>query len=92
MRAILERLLGLGFIVEVGWGDQSDKLFERMFWIFPDEEVYESGYAAEKTLKVVDYQRRLEFGGRGTVVRFERNGYCSVKNKFSAAGPTVRLY
>jgi len=92
MRAILEWLFGLGFIVEVGRGDESDELFERVFWVFPDEEVYESGYATEETLKVADYQHRLEFGGRGTVIRFERNGYCSVKYGISAAGSTVRLY
>ena len=92
MRAVLKWLSGLGFIMEVRRGDESDKLFERVFRVFPDEEVYESGYATEETLKVVDYERRPEFSGRGTVIRFERNGYCSVKDKNSAAGSTVRLH
>lgn len=77
MRTILERLLGfLGFIVEMGRGDESDELFEGVFWVLADEEVYESGDATEEALKIVDDQRRPEFGGRGTVIRFERNGYC----------------
>lgn len=77
MSAILERLLGLlGFIVKVGRGDESNELFERVFWVFPNKEVYESGYTTEETLKVVDYQRGPELGGRGTVIRFERNGNC----------------
>jgi len=61
--------------VEVGRGDESDDLFERVFWVFPNEEVYESGYATEKTLKVADYQCRSKFGGRGAVIRFEGYGH-----------------
>lgn len=52
VRAVLEGLLLFGFIVEVGRGDESDDLFERVFGVFPNEEVYEGGYATEKTLKV----------------------------------------
>ena len=69
---VLERL----FVVEVRRGDESDDLFERVFWVFPDEEVYESGYAAEKALKVADDQSRSKFSGRGAVIGFEGNGYC----------------
>ena len=77
VRAVLELLLLLlGLIMEVRRGDESDDLFERMFWVFPNEEVYEGGYATEKALKVADYQRRPEFGGRGAVIGFEWYGYC----------------
>ena len=34
-------------IVEMGRGDESNGLFKRVCWVFPDEEVYESGYATE---------------------------------------------
>ena len=79
VRAILEGilllLLFLGFIVEVRRGDESDDLFERVFGVFTDEEVYESGYAAEQALKVAYDQGRSKFSGRGTVIGFEWNGY-----------------
>ena len=79
VRTVLELLLLLlllGLIMEVRRGDESDDLFERMFWVFPNEEVYEGGYATEKALKVADYQCRPEFGGRGAVIGFEWYGYC----------------
>ena len=44
------------FIVEVRRGDEPDDLFEGVFWVFPDEEVYECGYTAEDALKVADNQ------------------------------------
>ena len=46
VRAVLK---GLWFVlvVEVQRGDEADCLFERMFRVFPNEEVYESGYATE---------------------------------------------
>jgi hypothetical protein len=68
-------LLLFGLIVEVGRGDEPNNLFERVFWVFPDEEVYESGYATEETLKVAYYQGRSKFGGRGAVIGFKWNGY-----------------
>ena len=54
VRAVLEGLLRLGLIMEVRRGDKSDDLFERVFWVFPDEEVYESGYATEQALKIAN--------------------------------------
>jgi len=62
MRAVLEGLFG--FIVEMGRGDESNKLFERVFGIFPDEKVYESRYATEQALKVAYDQGRSKFGWR----------------------------
>ena len=73
MRAVLEGLFG--FIVEMGRGDESNELFERVFGIFPDEKVYESGYATEQALKVAYYQGRSKFGRRGAVVGLEWDGY-----------------
>jgi len=74
--AVLKGLLLLaGLIVEVGRGDESDELFERVFWVFPNEEVYESGYTTEKTLKITYDKSRSEFGGGGTVIGFEGYGY-----------------
>ena len=79
VRAVLEgSLLFLclfGLIVEVGRGDEPNNLFERVFGVFPDEEVYESGYATEKTLKVAYNQGRSKFGGRGAIIGFERYGH-----------------
>lgn len=78
MKAVLERLLAFllfGLIVEMRRGDESNNLFERVFGIFPDEEVYEGGYTTEKTLKVAYDQGRSEFGRRGTVTGFEWRGY-----------------
>ena len=54
VRAVLEGLLRLRLIMEVRRGDKSDDLFERVFWVFPDEEVYESGYATEHALKIAN--------------------------------------
>jgi len=79
VRAVLKGLLLLllvGLIAEVGRGDEPDDLFERVFWVFPNEEVYESGYATEKTLKVAYDKSRSKFGGGGTVIGFEGYGYC----------------
>ena len=45
-------LLLFGLVVEVRRGDETNNLFERVFGVFTDEEVYESGYATEQTLKV----------------------------------------
>ena len=53
--AVLKGLLMFflfGFIVEVRRGNKSDNLFERVFGVFPDEEVYEGRYATEEALKV----------------------------------------
>ena len=62
MRAVLE---GLSlFIVEMGRGDESDELFERVFGILPNEEVYEGGYATEQALKVAYDQGRSKLGWR----------------------------
>lgn len=82
MRVVLGLLFGL--VMEVGRGDESDDLFERVFWVFPDQEVYEGGYATEKTLKVADDQGRSKFSGGGAVIGFERYGYW--KRKVSIAG------
>ena len=73
--AVLEGFLLFGLIVEVRRGDEPENLFERVFWVFPDEEVYESGYATEQTLKVAYDQGRSKFGGRGAVIGFEWYGY-----------------
>lgn len=79
MRAVLEGLLLFlclfGLIAEVRRGDETNKLFERVFRVFPDEEVYESGYATEKALKVAYNQSRSKFGGRGAIIGFERYGH-----------------
>lgn len=73
--AVLEGLLMFGFIVEVRRGDESDDLFERVFGVFSDEEVYEGGYGAEETLEVAYDQSRSKFGGRGAVIGFEWYGH-----------------
>lgn len=66
MRAVLEglSLVLFGFIVEMGRGDESDELFERVFGILPNEEVYEGGYATEQALKVAYDQGRSKLGWR----------------------------
>lgn len=62
-----------------------------MFWVPPEEEVRESGYATEQTLKVAYDQSRSEFCGRGTVVGFERYGYCRQGIEMSVAGWTIEV-
>ena len=62
MRAILEGLFRL--IVEMGRGNESNELFERVFGISPDEKIYESRYATEQALKVTYDQGRSKFGWR----------------------------
>lgn len=58
LRAILEGLLMIlfEFIVEVRRGDKSEDLFERVFGVSPDEEVYKGGCATEDALKVAYYE------------------------------------
>lgn len=73
--AVLAMLL-FGFIVEERRGDETNGLFKGVFWVFPDEEVYEGGYATKQTLEVTNDQGRSEFRRSGTIVGFEGDGHC----------------